>query len=436
MREQRCYDRSLELFQQAYRLIPGGSQTNSKRPQGYAYGAYPIFAQEAEGSRIWDIDGNEYIDLVNGLGPIILGYRYPAVTQAIAAQLEKGVIAGLLWPVEVEAAQLLTEMVPCAEMVRYFKGGGEATAAAARIARAYTGREIILNYGYRGWPDVWTATRNDGGVPRCLERVIVEFPWNDLGALESLFQQYRDRVALVFLNAQYEAPAPGYLQAVIDLAHRNGALFALDEVVTGFRMAVGGAQEYFGVTPDLACFAKAMANGMPLSAVVGQAEVMRVTEKLRISITYGGEALSLAAAVASMREIRDRDVPAHLWKVGAQLMEGLDAAAQKRGVPFRCWSCAPWSRMEFVDVAEEQDKLAWSYLLQEMATRGVLLRRTGPNFATYSHTEADIAYVVRMADEVFADLASLWDTAALAASVRARDIDTALVGYTSPGAAG
>ena len=189
-------------------------------------------------------------------------------------------------------------------------------------------------------------------------------------------------------------------------------------------MAVRGAQEYLGTTPDLACFAKAMANGMPVSAVVGRAEVMRIAEDLRISITYGGEALSLAAAVATMREIRDKNVPAHLWRLGTQLMGGLDAVADKHGLPLRCWSYAPRSMMEFHEVADEEDNQAWSFLLQEMAARGVLMRRTGPNFLTYSHTTEDITHIIDMADEVFADLASLWGTSALVERLNVLDPET------------
>jgi len=422
------YERSLELFERGRRLIPGGSQTISKRPGAFAYGAYPIYVRRASGCRVEDIDGNEYIDLVNALGPIILGYRYPAITQAIISQLERGIISGLLFPVEVEAASLLTELVPCAEMVRFFKGGGEATSAAARIVRAYTGRELILNCGYRGWPDVWTAAQNDGGIPKALESSIVTFPFNDLPALERLLAQHSGQVAAVFLDVLHQAPEEGYLQKVADLAHRHGALFVMDEVVTGFRLAPGGAQEYFRITPDLACFAKAMANGMPISAVAGRAEVMQIAERLRISITYGGEALSLAAAVASMREIRARQVPEHLWRIGGELMAGLDRAASRQGIPFHCTGYAPASLMRFdgLDAAETQD--VWSYFLQEMAARGVLMRRGGANFVTFSHTEEDIAEVVSAADQVFANLADLWKSPQLSDHLRVRSVD---VGFRS-----
>ena len=332
-----------------------------------------------------------------------------------------------------EAARLITEVVPCAEMVRFFKGGGEATAAAARIARKYTGRELILNCGYRGWPDVWTAARNDGGVPTALESSIRTFPFNDIEALERLFAEHKDQVAAVFLDILHIEPKPGYLEAVIDLAHANGALFVMDEIVSGFRLATGGAQEYFGVVPDMACFAKGIANGMPLSAVVGKAEVMREAENLLISITYGGEALSLAAAIATMSELREKKVTDYLWEIGRTLMNGLDNAAKKHGVPFECYGLPPMSLMRFRDVDAQGNQLVWGYFLQEMAARGVLMRRGGVNFVSYSHRPQDIAEVIAAADEVFANLAPLWGTPQLAEHVHILEFQTSFRSFAYPG---
>jgi len=195
--DQRSYDKSLELWNRAVQLIPGGSQTNSKRATAYAPGAYPIYAERAEGARIKDVDGNWYVDYVLGLGPITLGYCYPAMDEAIAEQLRKGIIYGLLSPLEVEAAEAIREAVPCAEMVRFLKGGSEVTTTAARIARAYTGKELILNSGYRGWADTWTAAldrERRRGVPECLTSVIKSFPRDDLDALRELLEEHMSTV--------------------------------------------------------------------------------------------------------------------------------------------------------------------------------------------------------------------------------------------------
>ncbi len=417
--------RSLELFARAQRRIPGGSQTNSKRPAQFALGGYPIYAEQASGGCITDVDGNEYIDLVQALGPVILGYRYPAVDAAIARQLEKGIIYGLLSPLEVECAELLGAVVPCAEMVRFFKGGGEATAAAARVVRGYTNRPLILNCGYRGWPDVWSVLNGDPGVPASLQGSVESFGEFDLDDLQHKFHAHRGQVAAVFLDIQRAEPPVGYLAAVKQLCHENGALLVFDEIVTGFRLALGGMQAYCGVTPDLACFAKALANGMPLACVAGRADVMASMQDRVISITYGGEALSLAAAIATLQEIRDKAVNAYLWQLGRQLTEGLNRAAADAAIPFVCGGLAPMTTMDFSAAPTDKDgqdtaALLWEYLLQEMAVRGVLLRRGGLNFLTFSHTAAQIDHVVAAAAEVFANLRQLWDSTPLRAAVQAR----------------
>jgi glutamate-1-semialdehyde aminotransferase len=412
------YRRSLAWWEEAERLIPGGSQTNSKRPQHYAFGRYPIFAERAAGCRIWDVDGNEYIDYVNGLGPITLGYAYPAVDEAVKGQLARGVVSGLLWPVEVEAARALAEVIPCAEMVRFFKGGGEATAAAARIARARTGRHVILNAGYRGWPDTWAAGR-DPAVPPELARYTLSFRHGDLAQLERLLAEHRNRVAAVFTDLPYDGSlGRDYLQGVRELAHAHGALFCLDEIVCGFRLAHGGMHEYYGVAPDLACFAKGMANGLPLAAVVGRREVMEVAGKALISLTYGGEALSLAACLATIGEYRRRDVIGHLWREGERLMAGLNAAAGSAGVPFRCLGYAPMSAMRF-DLPAEQVGPAWELFLAECAAGGVLFRRGGLNMLTYSHTAADVERTIAVAAQALAAVRAAGFSASAGAAVGA-----------------
>ncbi|HEX2032546.1 MAG TPA: aminotransferase class III-fold pyridoxal phosphate-dependent enzyme [Chloroflexota bacterium] len=394
---------SLRWWARAERVIPGGSQTNSKRPAHFAFGRYPIFAARAEGSHIWDVDGNEYVDFVNALGPISLGYGHPAVDEAVRRQLARGVLAGLLWPLEVEVAEGLVEAIPGAEMVRFFKGGGEATAAAARIARTYTGRHLILNAGYRGWPDAWSAGR-DPAVPPDVSKYLVSFRHDDLDQLAALLETHRGQVAAVFVDVPYAEVLPAaHLQAMGKLVHDHGALFVFDEIVAGFRLARGGAHEYFDVTADLACFAKGMANGLPLAAVVGRREVMAVAERALISITYGGEALSLAACAAVLDVYRRQDVVGHLWATGRQLMDGLNRAAQEAAVPFRCTGYAPMSAMH-LDLPADRLAEAWTLLLAECARRGVLLRRGGLNFITLAHTAADVERTVAACAEAFAVL--------------------------------
>ncbi|MGQ9730235.1 MAG: aspartate aminotransferase family protein [Candidatus Zipacnadales bacterium] len=420
-------DLSEKLYAKAVELIPGGSQTNSKRPAGYAPGAFPIYVERAKGCRVWDVDGNEYIDYIMALGPIVLGYCYPAVDQAIAEQLHKGIIYGLLHPLEVKAAQMICETVPCAEMVRFLKGGAEVTTAAARIARAYTGRELILNCGYRGWADQWTAqnTTDAGrGVPACLRSTIRSFPYNDLAVLESLLEETADQVALVFIDpVSGVEPKEGYLVGVRELCDRYGVLLAFDEIVTGFRLAPGGAQEYYGVIPDLACFAKGVANGMPLGVVCGKREIMQVAKDLIISVTYGGECLSLAALCACLDEYHHKPVHKHLWVQGQRLMDGFAEAGRRYGIPFRCTGLAPQACPRFFFEDPKLNEDVWSFFLQETAKRGVLIRRGGLLFVTYSHFDEDINRTLAVIDEVLALIASALNEGDLQERLEVRDIE-------------
>lgn len=394
------------LWARAEQVITGGSQTNSKRPSGYAPGAYPVFVDRSAGCRVWDVDGNEYIDYVLGLGPITLGYCYPAVDEAIAEQLRKGIVWGLLSALEVECAERMIEMVPCCEQVRFLKGGSEVTSAAARIARAYTGREIILNCGYRGWADTWSAHVEPPmgrGIPECLRAMVKDFPRDDLSYLEDLLKRYAGKVAAVFVDEAGGSEAPReVVQGRRELCDKYGVLLCYDEIVSGFRMAPGGAQEYYGVTPDLACFAKGIANGMPLAAVCGKKEIMSLAADLLISVTYGGEALSLAAAVATMKEYRAKPVHETIQRQGQKLVDGCNALGQRNGVPFAAHGPVMMSMQsfEYGNPALEAD--CWTLLLQEMAQRGVLIRRGGLMFVTYSHDDQAIAATLAALDESLA----------------------------------
>ena len=408
-------NQSIELYRRAHTLIPGASQTNSKRAEAYALGAYPIYVDRGEGARVWDVDGNEYIDYVCALGPVVLGYCVSEIDEAVRTQLGKGVIYGLLSPLEVEVAELVCELVPCAESIRFFKGGGEATSAAARIVRAYTGRNLILNCGYRGWPDTWVSNK-EPGVSDGVKAGTRGFPWGKVDALESLFREHEGQVAAVFLDCQ-RPPPDGYLQSVRDLTRRHGALLVFDEIVTGFRLAAGGAQDYFGVVPDLACFAKAIANGLPLAAVAGKAEIMAIAKDLVISITYGGEALSLAAAAATLKFHRDRDVAERLWELGTRLCEGINRVADEIGIGFRAGGYAPMTNITFDSVDGVPDDTIWTYFLQECAARGILLRRRGKALVTYSHTEELIDRTVSSVGEVFGNLSE---------TIRSGNVESAL----------
>jgi len=320
-------EESKRLFARAIGIIPGGSQTNSLRPYGYAFGAHPIYFERGFGSHVWDVDGNEYIDYICHAGPIILGHSYPRVVEAVKAQLEKMTVSPLLHPLEIEVAEEIIKTVPCAEMVRFLKTGGMACDAAVRTARAYTNKEMVVHRGWHGMQDWFAASYPEGhphrrGVPRVLGNYTIT--WNsDLAALEEILKMKGKEIACVMIAPPYIREAKeeeyranqAFFKGVRDLIDQYGILLIFDEVVTGFRVSLGGAQEYYRVTPDLACFAKAMANGMPISALTGRKEVMSVVKDIFITTTYGGECLSLSGALATIRELREKRALDHIWKI-------------------------------------------------------------------------------------------------------------------------
>ena len=385
-------------------MIPGASQTFSKGPSQFVGGVAPAFCERASGARIWDVDGNEYLDYALALGPMILGYCHPEVDEAVRKQLELGVTFTLPHRLEVELADEICRLVPCAEMVRYGKSGGDAVGAAVRVARAITGRDHVLFSGYHGWHD-WHigATTRSKGVPEAVRALTSTFPYADLAALERALEE-RQSAAVVLEPVGLVEPPDGYLQGVVDLAHKHGALVVFDEIITGFRLSIGGAQEYYGVTPDLAAFGKAVANGLPLSIVAGRSELMGEFEEIFYSTTHGGEALSLAAALATLRVIERDEVIPGIWRVGERLVAGVRALIEQRRLEGHvvCLGTPPRTGVLFYD-AEGQDSLELKSLFQqECVKRGVLF--TGSQFISSAHTDADIDFTLAVYDEALGEL--------------------------------
>lgn len=376
----RRFDATMAAYDRALRTIPLASQTFSKAAMSTVQGAAPLFLDRGEGARVWDVDGNAYVDYVLGLMPVVLGYRDPDVDAAIKGQLEKGISFSLATELEVDLAERLVELIPCAEMVRFGKNGSDATTAAIRLARAYTGRDKVALCGYHGWHDwyIGTTARNSG-VPRAVRELSVTFSFNDANALESLLSQQPDSYAAVILEPMVlEAPAPGFLEAVRTLCDRYGVVLVFDEIVSGFRIHLGGAQAAFSVTPDLAAFGKAMGNGMPISAIVGRREIMCLMEEIFFSGTFGGETLSLAASIATIDKLRSEDGPARFAKMGADLKAELATRIGAHGLGEElCVKGGDWwpaalptgeGRAEAILIA--------SLLKQELVAEGVLAGST------------------------------------------------------------
>ncbi|WP_121744843.1 aminotransferase class III-fold pyridoxal phosphate-dependent enzyme [Natronorubrum halophilum] len=399
--------RSRELIERAANVVPGCSQTNSKRPSQFVQGVSPTHIERAQGSRLWDPDGNEYVDCNAALGPVLLGHNYPAVTEAVSRQLEDGTMYTMEHPLHVEVAELFTEVVPCAEMVKFAKSGNDVTALAAKVARAHTGRNVIATQGYHGWPDVWMGANEDlnRGIPDVVGDYTESFAYNDLESVERIFEDHPDDVAaIVTTPVNLEESEDGFLEDLRDLADREGAVLVFDEVLTGFRFAIGGAQEYFGVTPDLACFAKAMANGFPISALAGTREVMETIDDddFFYSMTYAGDAVSLAAAKATITVQREEDVHGHIFRQGETLMNGYNelAAELELGDVTRANGFPPRFAIDFSDDVrigsstgdDSAGQLLRSLFMQEAHRRGVLY--TGAHIPTYSHTDEDVEIVL------------------------------------------
>lgn len=400
------YAKSEEMLARALRTIPLGTQTFSKSKTQYPLGVSPFYLTRGRGSHVFDVDGNEYVDFVNGLAAVTLGYDDPDVLAAVGAQLQDGVLFSLPHPIEVEVAELVVEMVPCAEAVRFGKNGSDATAGAVRVARAYTGRDHVAVCGYHGWQDWYIgSTPRNLGVPESTRAMTHQFAYDDLDSLAAVFRAWPGQVAAVIMEPMNVVfPSDGYLEEVQDMAHRNGALLILDEVVTGFRLAKGGAQEYFGVTPDLATFGKGIANGYPLAVVAGRADVMRLMEEVFFSFTFGGEALSLAAARATMLKLQREPVIEALALKGTEVQDRTRALIQRHGISdvLDVTGHPSWSFLVFKDAGGYGALEIKTLFLQEMFARGILILST--HNMSYAHSAADIEALCGAYEEVFGQL--------------------------------
>lgn len=388
----RRYARSESLLARAERVIPLGAQTFSKSRVQLPPGVSPFFASHADGARLFDVDGNGYLDFVNGLAAVLLGYRDSAVDAAVRAQLECGVTYSLSHELEIRVAERIAGLVPSAEQVRFGKNGTDATSAAIRLARAVTGRNHVALCGYHGWQD-WSigVTMRDAGVPDAVASLSHSFPFGDADALESMLAARPGGFAAVIMEPfNVELPPSGYLERVRMLTHAHGALLVFDETVTGFRVHTGGAQALLGVLPDLTTLGKGLANGYPLSAVAGPRELMRSFEDVFFSGTFGGETLSLAAADATLDRIEQDDVPGHLAELGRRLQAGLGnlLADGAVGSIFAIGGHPSWTFLRIRESVGAASAAVRTLLLQELFAHGVLC--LGSHNLSAAHGPADV----------------------------------------------
>jgi glutamate-1-semialdehyde 2,1-aminomutase len=396
------YKKSNDYLVRAMKTIPLGSQTFSKSITQYPKGAAPLFVKKGKGCRIVDIDDNEYIDFVNSLASVTLGYCDEDIDAAVIDQLKNGVSFSLPHILEAEVAEKIVDLVPCAEMVRFGKNGSDATSAAIRLARAYTGKSKIAVCGYHGWQDwyIGSTTRNLG-VPEEVKSLTKKFEYNNIDSLEKILNEDKNEFAAIIMepmNICY--PEKGFLEKVREIATKKNIVLIFDETITGFRFAKGGAQELFKVYPDLSTFGKGLANGYPLSAVVGRKNIMLMMEDIFFSGTFAGETLSLSAAKEVLNKINDQSILSSIERMGSYLLEELNKRISLKKVDkyFYTSGHPSWSFLNIKESEEFNVYEAKTLILQEMFQRGIIT--LGTHNLSYSHTKEDIDELMRAYDEV------------------------------------
>ena len=324
------FTKSQALLNRELQVSPLAAQTYSKSYRYFCRDYAPAYMDYGDGCYIYDVDGNKFIDFMCALGPITVGYNNPAINASVIKQINKFASGSLQSELEVELSEKLCNIVPCAEMVRFVKNGSDATTAAVRLARAYTGREIVLMCGYHGMHD-WSigASENCKGVPMAVQKLTVNFKYNDLDDLEVKLKK-NAAAAVILEPIQGDGPQENYLQEVKYLTHKYGALLIFDEVVSGFRYALGGASELFGVVPDMAALGKGMANGYAISVVAGRRDILQQIEQgVFVSTTFGGDSIGMAAALATIKILEQPGFYAHIRRIGTTLRNGIDELIRK-----------------------------------------------------------------------------------------------------------
>lgn len=409
-------ERSTALLERCEAVIPARTQTLAKGPGQYVRGVSPVFAQRGKGAHLWDVDGNRYLDYTMAVGPLVLGYGYDAVNDAIRAQLDDGITFSLMHPLEVEVAEQIQSMVPGIEMVRYSKTGCDVTTAAVRLARAYTGRSTVLCCGYHGWHDWYIGTTDRSlGIPQTVKDLTYTFTYNDIESVRQSIDS--DTAAIILEPMVVDEPHETFLHELRELCTQHGIVLIFDEMWTGFRIARGGAQERFGVQADLVCYSKAIANGMPLSVLAGKADIMRLLDKdVFFFTTFGGEALSLAAAKATMNVLCTEPVLATIEQRGDHLRDQIQSLITDIGIDWL--SIKGLGSRTMLAIARPLDEalLVKSYIHQELLRHGILWN--GFHNLSIAHTENDIAHTLEAYDDVLPRLFDLVSFGRLAEHIK------------------
>lgn len=419
-----------QLWERAKKLIPGGNQLLSKRPQRFLPGLWPTYYEKAKGCEVWDLDGCHYYDFAQmGVGSCILGYADPDVNQAVINAIQKGSMSSLNCYEEIELAELLIDLHPWAEMVRFARTGGEACAIAVRIARAATGRSRVAFCGYHGWHDWYiSANINNGnnlddqllpglkprGVPKELEKTALPFRYNHIEELENIVNLSDGKIAAIIMEPQRsDSPKDDFLIKVRKLADKTGAVLIFDEITSGFRVNVGGIHLTFNVMPDIALFGKAMSNGYPMAAIVGRRSVMDSAQDSFISSTYWSERIGPVAALATIRKMEKEKVPKYLVHYGDLINQGWQKSADQHKLRIKIGGIEPLTHLSFL---EEQSAALHTLYAQYMLEKGYLVGDSV--YTTFAYTEEIIKKFAEDSSFAFFELKKAIDTGRILSSLK------------------
>ena len=395
-------ENSISLKNRSEKVIPHLTQTFSRTAPVFVEGVYPVYAANGNGSHFTDVDGNEYLDYLLGLGPITLGYNYPEVNNAIINQLKSGILFSLPHKIEIELSELLCQIIPNAEMVKLEKSGSNAVTGAVRAARAITKKEKIAYCGSGGvWHDWYAAAiSRNGGVPKFNKDLIKIFDYNDHDGLEQIFEDFPDEIGTIVLEPTvYEKPNQNFLKKIRKLADKNNAILILDEIVTGFRFDLGGAQKYFDIKGDFVCFGKGIGNGLPISAITGPSEYMKIFDELWVSTTNGSENLSIAGTISTVNEMKHKDTISHCWKNGLKLLDGWNTLSSNYNIDAKMYGYPIRMTLNCHNSKKIESPEMKAFILQEMVKQGIFMS-AGPTFLSYSHSSEDIEFTLNAFENV------------------------------------
>jgi len=374
------FTKSNKLYQRSLLSIPLGSQTFSKSAMNFPQGVSPLFFEKGKGAYVWDYDGNKYIDFLLGLLPISLGYQDKDIDNAIIKQLSNGIVFSLPSYLEIELSELLIKTIPSAEKVRFGKNGSDVTSAAIRLARAYTKRNKVAICGYHGWHDWYIGTtQRNLGVPQSVSDLSDVFKYNDIDSLKNLFKQNPSGYAAVIIEPLgLEKHKEGFLESVKELCNKHGTLLIFDEIISGFRANIGGAQKLLGITPDLSTFGKSMANGMPISALVGKSEIMDKISDIFFSGTFSGETLSIVSAIATIKKLKKHNAPSIFNTTGLYLKNNLNSLVHDLGIEKIINFDGPdwWPRLSIKNSNYNSQIEVNTFVRQELISRGLFMGGT------------------------------------------------------------